>query len=318
MTSTAVVCSEILKLIFSIILHSVSIKNTIKNTINEIKSDMINDKAHMARIALQSALYVIQNNLQYIAMSNLPAGIYQIFAQTKIVSTALFSLIIFKRKQKLIQYLSVLGVTAGTIIAQFSPNSNQNQQNTNMFIGFISVIASSLTSGYAGVYFEKTVKENSKGRSIWLNNAYMALVSIFFALINVCVKDYKAVISHGFFKGYDDPIVSAVILVQALGGLLVSLVVRQTDSVTKGIAASGSVVLSSLISSLILKEYDFSIQIVISVFLVCISSYLYATAHRTDDMDFSINIFKHSEDKLKDSLKIWKFLYGYELFPKNN
>ena len=245
-------------------------------------------------------------------MCNLPSGIYQIFAQTKIVSTALFSIFIFNRRLKLIQYLSVIGVTFGTILAQFSPTTIVNK-NVNIPLGFISVITSSMTSGAAGVLIEKTVKD-SKGRSIWMNNAYMAIISIVFALTNVFIKDFKAVMNDGFFRGYD-LLVVMVILVQALGGLLVSLVVRQTDSVTKGIAASGSVILSCLISSIKLKEYSFSIQIAISSLLVVISSYFYATAG-TDDIDFS-NIFKFSEDKLKDSLKIWRYLYGYELFPKN-
>lgn len=45
----------------------------------------------LAKVAVPSFLYVIQNNLQYIAISNLPAEVYQILYQLKILATAFFS-----------------------------------------------------------------------------------------------------------------------------------------------------------------------------------------------------------------------------------
>ena len=43
-------------------------------------------------------------------------------------------------------------------------------------------------------------------------------------------------------KGFDIPIVMATIALQAFGGLIVAVVVKQTNSVVKGFAASGAVV----------------------------------------------------------------------------
>ena len=48
----------------------------------------------------------------------------------------------------------------------------------------------------------------------------------------------------------------AVILLQALGGLVISMVVKQTNSVIKGFATAGSVVLSCLLSSIFINDFS--------------------------------------------------------------
>lgn len=65
----------------------VPMRRIVKGVLEEANQDW----KDLARVAIPSFLYVIQNNLQYIAISNLPAEVYQIFYQLKILTTAFFS-----------------------------------------------------------------------------------------------------------------------------------------------------------------------------------------------------------------------------------
>jgi UDP-sugar transporter A1/2/3 len=83
------------------------------------------------------------------------------------------------------------------------------------FIGFGAVLMATLTSGFAGVYFEKILKTGPT--SVWMrniqlgesrfigNSSHARLVAIFgtlFGLVIVFIFDYNAVMEKGFFQGY--------------------------------------------------------------------------------------------------------------------
>ena len=56
---------------------------------------------------------------------------------------------------------------------------------------------------------------------------------------------------YGFFYGYDLIVVS-VVLLQAIGGLVVAVVVKYADNILKGFAASFSIITSCIISIFVL------------------------------------------------------------------
>lgn len=60
--------------------------------------------------------------------------------------------------------------------------------------------------------------------------------------------------THGFFHGYTKWVV-AVVLLQALGGLVVAVVVKYADNILKGFAASFSLITAILLSYAIFDDF---------------------------------------------------------------
>jgi UDP-sugar transporter A1/2/3 len=78
-------------------------------------------------------------------------------------------------------------------------------------MGFGAVLMATLTSGFAGVYFEKILKTGPT--SVWVRNIQLAIFGTIFGLAIVICFDYKAVMDKGFFQGYST-IVWIVIFLQ--------------------------------------------------------------------------------------------------------
>lgn len=131
----------------------------------------------------------------------------------------------------------------------------------NYSVGVSAALISAVVSGLAGVYFEKLLKESSTNASVWMRNVQLSFYSIIAAFLGGCVyQDGAGIQEHGFFEGYN-AVVWAAILLQAAGGLLASLVIRDADNIVKNFATSISIVISFIVSVWI---FDFSVTMTVS------------------------------------------------------
>jgi UDP-sugar transporter A1/2/3 len=269
-TTTAVVVCEFIKIIVS--LFGCFIGADRPKSVPEFAKNLKKSSSwqQILTISLPAALYVIQNNLQYVAVSNLPAEVYQVLVQSKTITTAIFSAIILSRRYSKLQWLAVCALTVGVALVQFSfGTSKVVVRNLNLAIGIPAVLISSITSGLAGVYTEKMMKTKT---GFWIRNLQLSIVSFFLAILGVLVNDFSAVQQKGFFYAYD-PLVLGVILLQALGGFLVALVIRYTDSIVKGFASAGSIILSCVLSSLLLGDYRLNQMFLTGTAITCTSAF---------------------------------------------
>lgn len=118
----------------------------------------------------------------------------------------------------------------------------------NYTVGLTAVLIAATVSGLTGVYFEKLLKESPTQASVWIRNVQLSFYSIFAAgLGGVIWQDGEGISEHGFFEGYNWVVWSAVVL-QSAGGLLASVVIRDSDNIAKSFATSISIVISFLIS----------------------------------------------------------------------
>jgi len=229
----------------------------------------------MLKLCVPSFLYTVQNNLLYLALSNLDASTYQIMYQLKILTTALFSATMLGKTFTKIKWISLVILTAGVATVQLSGSSDSGadgDDDRNHLVGLFAVLSAACTSGFSGVYFEKILKGSEI--SLWIRNIQMGLPSIMIALTTVWLHDSAEISRKGFFVGYNH-IVLSVITVQAVGGLIVAVVVKYADNVLKVFASSFSIICSCIISALF---FDFrpNVWFLCGASMVILSTVMYS------------------------------------------
>ena len=112
-------------------------------------------------------------------------------------------------------------------------------------VGVAAVLASSLLSGFANVYFEKVVKTRTKV-SIWMRNVQLGLFSLPQAA-SLMAADAAIIAEQGALVGFT-PLAWSVVVLKALGGLLVAAVVKYADNVLKTYATAVAIVLTCIVT----------------------------------------------------------------------
>jgi len=292
-SSTAVVCMECLKFITCVLVIFSQRNFSLKSTINDFKLEVINRPDEILKISVPALLYVGQNNLLYYALSHLDTPTFQVGYQVKILTTALFSVIMLGRKLSKMQWISLIILTIGVSMAQLSAQSDTSK-GENSFLGFVAVLSAACTSGFSGVYFEKMLKGSST--TLWMRNIQMVISSIILALFGVYWSgDYNdSVYQNGFFYGYTN-ITWMVVLLQAVGGLVVAVVVKYADNILKGFAASFSILTSCFVCIFVFNWRPTMIWLV-GACLVNYSMKMYSDHPIKDKTDNDVNN-KNDENK---------------------
>ncbi|KAJ7137835.1 nucleotide-sugar transporter-domain-containing protein [Mycena epipterygia] len=200
------------------------------------------------KLSIPAILYVVQNSLQFVAVSNLPVASFQVTYQMKILTTAAFSVALLRRKLTSTKWLSLFFLAIGVGIVQIQTSSIG--QVTKNVAGFGAVTAACFTSGLAGVYFEMVLK-NSRA-DLWVRNVQLSLFSLIPALLPVLYSSTAPPHnSRGFlldvFRNFG-PWAWATVSIQVFGGLVTAIVIKYSDNILKGFATSLSIILSSLAS----------------------------------------------------------------------
>jgi UDP-sugar transporter A1/2/3 len=251
MISTAVVSAEGLKLILNLSLELLLVKR--RDEWSRLVPELMSPKS--LKLAIPALLYVVQNNLLFVALENLSVPLYQVTNQGKILTTAVCSRLLLNKSISGVQYLSLFVLALGVAVVQLSTlgkgkveASEKSVMEHSQLIGLMAVCASCFTSGFAGVYFEKILKSSPKASSsVYMYNSQLAIWSILLGLMPVFLNDYDAIQKNGFFHGYDN-IVVLTIVCQAMTGLIVALVMKYADTILKGFATSVAVVVATVLS----------------------------------------------------------------------
>ncbi|KAL3910831.1 MAG: hypothetical protein SGILL_007535, partial [Bacillariaceae sp.] len=272
LASTAVFVMEVMKLVICCFVIAYQSGG---NLLSELNTHVLQSPIELAKLSVPSFLYTVQNNLLYLALTNLDAATYQVCYQLKILTTAVFSMVLLQRKFSPKKWAALLLLTVGVSIVQVSGSRDESKSDSekqSRFIGLVAVLCAACTSGFSGVYFEKILKGSQT--SLWLRNVQMGMPSVIIAFLTVYAKDSAAVASQGFLGGYSG-IVWTVVTVQAVGGLIVAVVVKYADNVLKVFATSFSIVVSCVLSA-IFFDFHASFGFVVGAGLVVLSTILYS------------------------------------------
>lgn len=249
-TTSAVVMAEVLKVATCLLIILLQNRCSVKKTVFFLLDCIVFQYKDTLKLAVPSLIYTLQNNLQYVAISNLPAATFQVTYQLKILTTALFSVLMLRKSLSRVQWVSLLLLFAGVAIVQVQQEGNKEASvmdgsNQNYTVGLVAVVISCLSSGFAGVYFEKILKGSSA--SVWVRNVQLGIFGTALGMLGLWWNDGPTIGERGFLFGYTG-MVWCVIFNQAFGGLLVAVVVKYADNILKGFATSFSIIVSTVMS----------------------------------------------------------------------
>ena len=220
------------------------------------------------KLAVPAILYVIQNNLQYVAASNLDVATFQVTYQMKILTTAFFSVLLLRKRLSKAKWAALVLLAVGVGIVQIQSTAGSAHITTpspgvkvgkgtaalrseipvapiirtepimRPFRGFLAVTLACMTSGLAGVYFEfilKTSSGSGPAPDLWVRNTQLSLFSLVPALIPILFSGDPEGASWlsgviGKFRYFNGWAIGTV-LTQTFGGLITAVVIRYSDNI---------------------------------------------------------------------------------------
>ena len=206
---------------------------------------------------------------------NLPTT-HQVTYQLKILTTAGCSVLLLGRRLTPRQWVSLLVLVAGVVLVQ-SPNKVANDlapKQQDSLTGLVAVLVACCSSGFAGVFYERLVKQSCQ-TSMVIRNLQLGLFSLLFSCTTMLTYNWTDIQKLGIFYGYTSSVL-AVICLQAFGGLVVAATIKYADNILKGFATSVSIIVSGLVSWLLLDDLSPGPAFMAGACLVLAASLLYS------------------------------------------
>jgi len=243
---------------------------------------------HQRLLFVPSFLYVVQNNLLFFGAKLLPAIVYIVCTQTKILTTALMSRALLGTRFTTSEYVSLLFLAAGIVLVQHNSQHEEERSWQENFgtrtVGVSAVLLASLTSGTAGVVLEKIYKEvnvelGSKPQSIWTRNVQLGLISLPLALIYNLSQEPGLILSGRFTAGFDR-YVWGVVACQAAGGFIIAYVMKYANNILKCLAVAISICCCA-VYSVAVGDLDISIKLCAGIITVNLAVYAFSMKPKT-------------------------------------
>ncbi len=273
--STVVLFSELLKFsVCSLMILRQSTSDLITLTEEIPKSPLL---------FIPALLYVIQNHLLFYGAKRLNPLEFLVCIQMKILTTAIASRILLSHKVTSRQYMAlgllVCGIVAVQHFSQTNSTSPIDVRISERISGIVAVLLASCTSGLAGVVLEKVYKSVSAdtktqkvAHNVWTRNVQLSLISTPFAILGLLSDNVGP---RHLLDGYD-AVVIAVLLLQAVGGLIIAFVMKLANNILKCMAICISICLCAVYSSAI-EGAEITLPARLGISLVFFSIALYFT-----------------------------------------
>lgn len=315
LSSTAVVMSEVIKCSICLLVHLREQYNNPRDpstplltsdehstpsrySCRQLMSDIFSAKSGFFKLLIPAVLYTLQNNLQFVAATNLDAATFQVTYQCKILTTALFAVLLLRQSLSVFKWLALFILTVGVAFVQVPSSASNIVHQGNYPLGIFAVVIACICSGLAGVYFEKVLKTSSSSTSasLWVRNIQLSVGCLAIALTGAFLWDGHTISAGGFFQGYRLTTV-LTICIQAAGGLIVALVIKYADNILKGFATSLSIILST-IASVLVFNFVVTIYFIIGTVLVFAATYMYSIPER-EPVAPALQAMQDDEEKAK-------------------
>ncbi|KAE9357225.1 hypothetical protein PF008_g3263 [Phytophthora fragariae] len=281
--SSVVLLVELLKFLLCYLMLLHTKRGNVSASLRTLRLEVFADRKGLTKMAVLAFLYALQNMFALVAYDYVDVATYQIVYQLKIITTAMFMLVLLHRRFSLVQWGAMLALMAGVAICSYSrlPAGDAHVDEaavSKRFIGICVMVGLAVNSGLAAAYFERVMKSHKAVATqqtldpLWTRNLQLSAISVGVTFVDL-VRNCGEVWAHGFFYGFH-PSVFAVILLQAVGGLTIAAVVRYSDNIVKNFGTSFSLILSCIISNYMFDQTA-TFSFYCGVFLVVGSVFVY-------------------------------------------
>eukprot|EP00434_Breviolum_minutum_P037457 symbB.v1.2.033215.t1/scaffold4097.1/size44767/4 len=284
LASTVVFYTEVVKLITSILLVIYE-SSDLWTAIDSIKGHFMHSSRDLAKAAVPSLIYTVQNNLMFYSLTKLSAPVQQVLYQMKIVTTAGLGVLMLGKRLGPVKWSACFLLAFGIMVVQVSRNAQLSQSNFVLDIhfldslendqmkGFGAVILACFTSGFAGVWIQKMLQQTSS--SIWMRNVQLGLFGSFTGLLVAVVQDGKMISAKGFHAGYNTR-VFLVIAMNAFGGLLCAVMLKYAGATHGCFSTALSIILTCVMSAILLQDFVPDLLFIVGTSISVCASFLFA------------------------------------------
>lgn len=272
-----VMLTEVLKLILSSILY---LKD---HNFQTLISEISKYRKVLMLYFVPALLYCFYNNLAFRNLQHFDPTTYNLLMQFRVVITGIVFQLLFKKRLSGQQWFSLCLLTFGCIIKQFSVSDVSSRASdvgileTLFSFEILFLLFQMLCSCLAGVYNEFLLKDTGADLHIMIHNLFMYVDSI---ICNLVVLSWhgqtgELVNAASLRNIFGEPIVVLIIANGALCGIIVSVFLRNLNSILKTFAGA-----LDLSFTAVLCRFIFAIPIdmptVMAITVVSIATYLYS------------------------------------------
>ncbi|VDL76899.1 unnamed protein product [Nippostrongylus brasiliensis] len=119
--------AEVFKFAASVVLTCMQERSIVKG-LAQIYDQFVNHWRDALKVLVPAVVYTIQNFLLYVAVENLPAATYMVSYQLKILTTAVFTVLVLGRKLSIQQWISLFFLFGGVAIVQYDQKMSNDRE----------------------------------------------------------------------------------------------------------------------------------------------------------------------------------------------
>ncbi|RWS20976.1 UDP-galactose transporter-like protein, partial [Leptotrombidium deliense] len=243
----------------------------------KLMSEVLASKRVLILYFVPAFLYCVYNNLAFVNLQSYDPTTYYLLLQFRVVVTAVIYQILFNRKLSKWQWISLILLTFGCIVKNIGQmNSADVDKKSLVSFGLLLILFQVFCSCFAGVYNEYLLKDNEV--HIMIQNIFMYIASMicnFFAFLSFNFSQLNDALSYNALQQLFQPIIIAVIVNNALCGIVTSLFLKDLNSILKTFASALEIVFTAVFCWILFK-IPIDLYTVIAIAIVTYATFLYS------------------------------------------
>uniref|UniRef100_A0A8D0HEK0 Solute carrier family 35 member A4 n=1 Tax=Sphenodon punctatus TaxID=8508 RepID=A0A8D0HEK0_SPHPU len=259
--SSVVVLIELTKLVFSLVLLLLWDRRLLGVSVSW---------HYAAPFALSALLYAANNNLVVHMQHFMDPSTYQVLSNLKIGSTALLYSMVLHQRLTRHKWLALFLLTVAGVCYTYGGLQNPSASDMQLHItpiGLLLISLYCLISGLSAVYTEVILK--TQDLPLNLQNLFLYFFGV---LLNMIVHLFSSP-EAGFLDGFSFWVL-AIVVSQALNGLIMSVVMKHSNNITRLFVISSSMLVNALLS-VILFNLQLTAFFFLAVLLIGLAVHLY-------------------------------------------